>query len=192
MKAAGGLLLAAWSAWQLRPSLEAAPAGLLIALAANLFNLLDLRPLRALKAFWLLGSLLLAGGAPFPLAALLGLSLAYVPQEARRTVMLGDTGANALGAVMGIAAVVTLPSVGVVPGARSADRLPPLGGEVTRFPPGSSDIPGPVPWTAGAGTGTCVERRRRVVETRITFLGTAAVLPGPGEDTACYLINGTS
>jgi ribonuclease Z len=27
-------------------------------------------------------------------------------------------------------------------------------------------------------------------ETRLTFLGTAAVLPGAGEDTACYLING--
>jgi ribonuclease Z len=27
-------------------------------------------------------------------------------------------------------------------------------------------------------------------ETRVTFLGTAAVLPGVGEDTACFLING--
>jgi ribonuclease Z len=27
-------------------------------------------------------------------------------------------------------------------------------------------------------------------ETRLTFLGTAAVLPGAGEDTACFLING--
>jgi ribonuclease Z len=29
-----------------------------------------------------------------------------------------------------------------------------------------------------------------MAETRLTFLGTAAVLPGAGEDTACYLING--
>jgi ribonuclease Z len=29
-----------------------------------------------------------------------------------------------------------------------------------------------------------------MAETRLTFLGTAAVLPGPGEDTACFLING--
>jgi ribonuclease Z len=29
-----------------------------------------------------------------------------------------------------------------------------------------------------------------MAETRVTFLGTAAVLPGAGEDTACFLING--
>jgi ribonuclease Z len=29
-----------------------------------------------------------------------------------------------------------------------------------------------------------------MAETRVTFLGTAAVLPGAGEDTACFLVNG--
>jgi ribonuclease Z len=30
-----------------------------------------------------------------------------------------------------------------------------------------------------------------MAETTVTFLGTAAVLPGPGEDSACFLINGS-
>src|SRR5262249_29453850 len=83
----------------------------LIALTANAVNLLDLRPLRALKGFALLGLVVftwgLAGARSSPATArgaLIGAAAAYAPFEARRTVMLGDAGANLLGAVLGLAA----------------------------------------------------------------------------------------
>jgi len=107
LKAMGGALLAAALAWQLRPGLTALPAMLLIALCANFFNLLDLRPLRTLKALWVLGAGLAWTGPLLP-AALLGLSLPYARLESKRSVMLGDVGANALGAAVGVAAVYVL------------------------------------------------------------------------------------
>jgi UDP-GlcNAc:undecaprenyl-phosphate/decaprenyl-phosphate GlcNAc-1-phosphate transferase len=111
IKAIGGLVLAVGLAWQLQPAFSGLLAALLIALSANFFNLLDLRPLRALKAFWLLG-LGLAWTGPLLLIQFLGLSLPYARLEARRTVMLGDTGSNALGAVLGVVAATVLPGWG--------------------------------------------------------------------------------
>ncbi|MEC9488021.1 MAG: hypothetical protein UMV23_00825 [Halanaerobium sp.] len=76
---------------------------LLVPLAANTVNLFDLRPLRAIKAFALF-SLPLAGGlevfwqAYLPIPAVL---LPYIPIEAREEGMLGDTGANLLGGLLG-------------------------------------------------------------------------------------------
>jgi UDP-N-acetylmuramyl pentapeptide phosphotransferase/UDP-N-acetylglucosamine-1-phosphate transferase len=108
VKAVGGLVLAASLAWWIVPGVPAAVATLLIALSANLFNLLDLRPLRTLKLFWLAAASLV-WASPVVLAQLLGLSLGYAPLEARRRTMLGDTGANALGGAIGTAAAMTLP-----------------------------------------------------------------------------------
>jgi len=108
IKAAGGAALAVALAWWIRagwPALLGAP---LIALSANLLNLLDLRPLRALKAFWVLGGGMAAFSPP-SLALLLGLSVPYAVLEAKRRVMLGDTGSNGLGAALGAAAVFALP-----------------------------------------------------------------------------------
>lgn len=108
IKLLGGVVLAGCLAWRLRSDASAFVSAALIALAANLFNLLDLRPLRALKAFWLFGGAL----APFvspTLALMLGLSLPYAVLESRRRVMLGDTGANGLGALVGAAAAFVLP-----------------------------------------------------------------------------------
>lgn len=113
LKAAGGLIVALSLAWWLERSYLALLGGLLIALTANFFNLLDLRPLRLLKVFWLLGlPLALAGCAP--VAACLGFSLPYGRREARREWMLGDAGSNALGALLGTAAVSMLPLAGQV------------------------------------------------------------------------------
>ncbi|MDE1558408.1 MULTISPECIES: hypothetical protein [Actinotignum] len=77
---------------------------ILIAATANLINLLDLAPGRAWK-----GTLIAA--APFSLvsyppagpvaAALVGTGAACLPEDLAGTVMLGDTGANALGAALG-------------------------------------------------------------------------------------------
>jgi UDP-N-acetylmuramyl pentapeptide phosphotransferase/UDP-N-acetylglucosamine-1-phosphate transferase len=66
-----------------------------IAGTANLLNLLDLRPGRALKVG------LLASGA-LGQAGPSGAAGALLPQDLGEEIMLGDTGANAFGAVLGV------------------------------------------------------------------------------------------
>jgi len=70
--------------------------GAVVAGTANLLNLLDLRPGRALKA-GALGALVLR--QPGPAAA----AVALLPDDLHERTMLGDAGANALGAVLGLA-----------------------------------------------------------------------------------------
>ena len=85
-----------------------------LVLATNLFNLLDLRPGRAVKAFVLLGAgLTLGAWDARPLAAL-GLFAAPVlvagAYDVRERAMLGDTGSNLVGALAGLWLVLVLPS----------------------------------------------------------------------------------
>jgi UDP-N-acetylmuramyl pentapeptide phosphotransferase/UDP-N-acetylglucosamine-1-phosphate transferase len=74
----------------------------LVAGTANLVNLLDLRPGRAAKA----AALAAAAGLPGPAGGLaagpLGAALAVLPDDLGERVMLGDAGANALGALVGL------------------------------------------------------------------------------------------
>jgi hypothetical protein len=73
---------------------------LLVALAANALNQLDTRPGRALKAF-ALGTLVVrprAGGAA-------ATAVLLAPYDLGEMAMLGDSGANALGAVLGFGSV---------------------------------------------------------------------------------------
>jgi hypothetical protein len=79
-----------------------------VAGAANLANLLDLRPGRALKVTVLAGVPLLAGGGGPSSAAAIGASLAVMAPDLRGESMLGDTGANAAGALIGVAAIERL------------------------------------------------------------------------------------
>jgi hypothetical protein len=79
----------------------------LVALSANVLNQLDTRPGRALKAF-LAGAALVRGPAKgyVPIAVLLA------PYDLREMTMLGDAGANALGALLGFGSVSKLTARG--------------------------------------------------------------------------------
>jgi UDP-N-acetylmuramyl pentapeptide phosphotransferase/UDP-N-acetylglucosamine-1-phosphate transferase len=74
----------------------------LVAGTANLLNLLDLRPGRAGKAGALVAAATLGGPAGGLVAGPLGATLATLPDDLGERIMLGDCGANALGALLGL------------------------------------------------------------------------------------------
>lgn len=127
VKAIGGLIAGLIAGWLLRlpeePWWSVVVAGLVIAATANLLNLLDLRPGRALKGFGLLAVPLMLrpliehrwgsdGGALLLLGPLLAAALVLAPSDLSGRVMLGDVGANTLGGVAGLSLVLALTPVG--------------------------------------------------------------------------------
>lgn len=100
-------------------ALDTIVGGGVVAGSANLLNLLDLRPGRALKATIVLGSLAAASGAggrgaevrqaagdsAVAAAAAVGAALGVLRPDLTGEAMLGDTGANAAGALLGAALV---------------------------------------------------------------------------------------
>jgi UDP-N-acetylmuramyl pentapeptide phosphotransferase/UDP-N-acetylglucosamine-1-phosphate transferase len=87
-----------------------------LVLATNVFNLLDLRPGRSVKAFVLLGiGLTLSTQNTEALAAMgifAGAVLVAGFYDLRERAMLGDTGSNAIGALAGLWMVLTLDTDG--------------------------------------------------------------------------------
>lgn len=98
----GALAVADWSqGW---PGLV--ELGILV-LAVNLFNQLDLRPGRALKSFLLLAATLVPAGSLLAAVACGG-ALGMLRGDLQARYMLGDTGANLLGALLGLALIWSL------------------------------------------------------------------------------------
>ncbi|GAA1897908.1 hypothetical protein GCM10009687_79190 [Asanoa iriomotensis] len=83
-----------------------------IAGTANLFNLLDLRPGRAIKAGTIVAGPLAAGPAGGLVAGPVGAATALLPDDLDERVMLGDAGANAFGALLGVALAARTGRVG--------------------------------------------------------------------------------
>jgi hypothetical protein len=69
---------------------------ILVGLAANMLNQLDTKPGRALKAYL---------AASIPRGAPKGIAVLLLPYDLREMAMLGDSGSNALGAVLGFRSV---------------------------------------------------------------------------------------
>lgn len=117
LKAVGslGLALLAMSYLGLSNGRWLLAAGVLV-LATNAFNLLDLRPGRATKVFVLLGAGLTIGSADLRPLWALGLfaapALVAGVYDVRERAMLGDTGANLLGALAGLWLVLSLSGTG--------------------------------------------------------------------------------
>lgn len=116
VKAVAGFLLAMWAVaglpgfWGLIFWRAA-----LVGLSSNLINLLDLRPGRSLKGFFLL-SLLYAWQVPSEAGLLLLFpfllaALVYFPRDLDASGMLGDIGSNVLGGALGLVVVLTAPGL---------------------------------------------------------------------------------
>ena len=136
---------------------------------ANLLNLFDLRPGRAIKVALAAGAALGVASPEGALAAAApgGAALAMLPEDLGERAMLGDAGANALGGMLGAAAAGTLPRKAriavlaaitgltaaseVVSFTRVIDRTPPLRwlDMHGRRPAAAGAAPGAVPSTGG-------------------------------------------
>lgn len=88
------------------------PAALVIPLAANVLNLVDLRPGRAAAVFFLgLGVICIAElgrlQAPWVVGAVAAVAFAWALVDSRGRAMMGDSGSNSLGAALGLTIVLS-------------------------------------------------------------------------------------
>jgi UDP-N-acetylmuramyl pentapeptide phosphotransferase/UDP-N-acetylglucosamine-1-phosphate transferase len=113
VKAIGSLGLAAFAVGLLVPGdWEYFLAIALVVVTTNLFNLLDLRPGRALKGFVVVAAALAIGAWTLEPLWMMGVFIGSLPVLAYYDLteqgMLGDTGSNAIGAIAGIWMVLVM------------------------------------------------------------------------------------
>lgn len=109
-----------------RPAATRLAGVVLLAASANVWNSLDVRPGRALKAFAPVVIVALVAGDPTSAPALVGLAVGAafaLPLDLGERAMLGDGGANLLGFAAGLGLYGILGDVGVVVGAALAVAL---------------------------------------------------------------------
>jgi hypothetical protein len=133
----------------------------LVAGGANLINLFDLRPGRAIKVT-LASAAVLGAASPagrVAAAAPAGAALALLPDDLAERAMLGDSGANALGGMLGAAAATALPRparvavLAAVTGLTAASEVVSFTRVIQRTPPLRwLDMLGRRPAAAAAGT----------------------------------------
>jgi UDP-GlcNAc:undecaprenyl-phosphate/decaprenyl-phosphate GlcNAc-1-phosphate transferase len=146
IKAVGALSLAAYAAsGRGQEGLDYVADLALLLLATNLFNLLDLRPGRAEKAFVALMAGLCIGGTTLEPLELVGVFVGPVLVVGwftlRERAMLGDTGSNLIGALAGVAMLETLDetgrlvALGVVTALTVYGEFRSISETIERFPP---------------------------------------------------------
>jgi UDP-N-acetylmuramyl pentapeptide phosphotransferase/UDP-N-acetylglucosamine-1-phosphate transferase len=170
---AAGILIGARPGARSRAAADIVIDTCLIAGAANLVNLFDLRPGRAIKVALAAGTALglTSGAGAAAAAAPVGAALALLPEDLGERAMLGDAGANALGGMLGAAAAATLPRTAraavlvviagltaaseVVSFTRVIERTPPLRwlDMLGRRPAAAAGRPGGPGGPGGPGTG---------------------------------------
>ncbi len=117
----------------------------LVALAANLANLLDRAPGRVVKASLVIFAVLVATTSAsaelLGVAVVVGASAGLLFPDLRERLMLGDTGANPLGAVLGLAVVLNFAPVvrtvalSIVLALNLASEVVSFSAVIDRFPP---------------------------------------------------------
>lgn len=116
LKAIVGLLVAFVISLSLTSSIvETIINTLIIALFTNFFNLLDLRPGRAIKVYIIAFLFMLASlnvthkaAAVLPFIPLAGSIIGYMPYDLKARCMMGDSGSNVLGISIGFLVILTL------------------------------------------------------------------------------------
>jgi len=111
--AAAVLAAAVWVAAGRNPFWRAALGVPVIAGCANLFNLLDVAPGRALKGAIFAGAALAIVRIDALVLVTIGVSLGVLVPDVRERAMLGDAGSNVVGLLLGIALFDRLGTVGL-------------------------------------------------------------------------------
>ncbi|MDQ0337711.1 hypothetical protein J2S00_000481 [Caldalkalibacillus uzonensis] len=113
-KAVFGLVVALMVSWQLSSSwAEFILFSMAMALSMHIFNLLDVRPGRALKSYWVFSAavvpFLSIGTALFLVIPVFFSTLMLFRYDRRQLAMLGDTGSMALGGTFGFQLIAHAP-----------------------------------------------------------------------------------